>query len=101
MICRAGALTVAELCAAGLGAIFVPYPHAVDDHQTANASYMVKHNAALCIQQKALSADSLANQLKDFFEVPERRLKMAQAAYELRKVHVTEKIFDILYSVVN
>ena len=51
VLCRAGALTVAELCAAGLGAIFVPYPYAVDDHQTANAHFMVKHQAAICLQQ--------------------------------------------------
>lgn len=95
-LCRAGALTVSELCAAGLGAIFVPYPHAVDDHQTANANYMVKHYAALCIQQANLNPAGLATVLKEYAQSPEKRLAMAEAAYRLRFNEVSEKIFDIL-----
>ena len=49
VICRAGALTISELAAAGLGAILVPYPHAVDDHQRHNAQFLVTAGAALCI----------------------------------------------------
>lgn len=96
VLCRAGALTVAELSAAGLGAIFVPFPYAADDHQTANAQWMVKHNAALCIQQKDLSANWLADQLKVLSQSPGKRLDMADQAYQLRKLHVAEKIFGIL-----
>lgn len=95
VICRAGALTVAELCAAGLGAVFVPFPHAVDDHQTANADFMVKQHAALCIQQKDLTEERLADIVEQFALSPVKRLEMAQAAYGLRQVHVTEKIFAI------
>ena len=95
VLCRAGALTVAELCAAGLGAIFVPFPHAVDDHQTANADYMVKHDAALCVQQKDLTESVLADIVERFASSPVKRLEMAEAAYRLRMVHVTEKIFKI------
>lgn len=95
VLCRAGALTVAELCAAGLGAIFVPFPHAVDDHQTANADFMVKHDAALCVQQKDLTEDRLADIVEQFALSPVKRLEMAEAAYRLRMVHVTEKIFKI------
>jgi UDP-N-acetylglucosamine--N-acetylmuramyl-(pentapeptide) pyrophosphoryl-undecaprenol N-acetylglucosamine transferase len=95
VLCRAGALTVAELCAAGLGAIFIPYPHAVDDHQTANADYMVKHNAAMCIQQKDLTQARLVDIVEQFALSPVKRLQMAQAAYRLRHSHVTEKIFAI------
>lgn len=95
VLCRAGALTVAELCSAGLGAIFVPYPHAVDDHQTANADYMVRHEAALCIQQKDLTQARLADIVEQFALSPMKRLQMAQAAYRLRQNHVTEKIYAI------
>ena len=55
VICRAGALTVAEVAAAGLPAVFVPYPHAVDDHQTANAGFLVAAGAAWCIQDADLT----------------------------------------------
>ena len=59
IICRAGALTVAEVTAAGLGAIFIPFPAAVDDHQTANAQDLVNVGAALLLPQSELSAQSL------------------------------------------
>ena len=95
VICRAGALTVAELCAAGLGAVFIPFPYAVDDHQTANANFMVKHDAALCVQQKDLTREQLADIVEQFALSPAKRLDMAQAAYRLRHIHVTEKIYAI------
>lgn len=101
VLCRAGALTVAELCAAGLGAILVPYPFAVDDHQTANAGFMVRSNAALCIQQADLTDSRLADILKQFANAPEKRLAMAEAAYQLRKVKVAEKFYKILCDVIN
>jgi UDP-N-acetylglucosamine--N-acetylmuramyl-(pentapeptide) pyrophosphoryl-undecaprenol N-acetylglucosamine transferase len=100
VLCRAGALTVAELCTVGLGAIFVPYPHAVDDHQTANANFMVQGSAALCIQQIELTESRLADIIRQFSQSPEKRLAMAKAAYQLRRVNVTEKIFDILSEVI-
>jgi UDP-N-acetylglucosamine--N-acetylmuramyl-(pentapeptide) pyrophosphoryl-undecaprenol N-acetylglucosamine transferase len=95
VICRAGALTVAELCAAGVCAIFVPFPFAVDDHQTANARFMVSHQAAFCIQQKDLTDERLAAIVKQLSDSPEQRLSMANAAYQLRKTQVAEKIVDI------
>lgn len=63
VICRAGALTIAELTAAGLGAMLVPYPHAVDDHQTANARFMVQVEAGLLLPQSQLSPEKLAEVL--------------------------------------
>lgn len=60
LLCRAGALTIAELTAAGVGALLVPYPHAVDDHQTANARFMVAAGAGRVLPQAQLSAASLA-----------------------------------------
>lgn len=99
VLCRAGALTVAELCAVGLGAVLVPYPHAVDDHQTANADFMVKQGAAICIQQTELTESRLADIVRELSQSPARRLAMAQAAYQLRHVQVTEKIFEICQEV--
>lgn len=60
VICRAGALTIAELAAAGVGSILVPYPHAVDDHQTANARFLSGAGAAILLPQTELSAEKLA-----------------------------------------
>lgn len=96
VVCRAGALTVSELCTVGIGAIFVPFPFAVDDHQTANAQYMVSKDAAICIQQKDLTPTLLAEQIKTFAQAPGKRLAMANAAYRLRKTEVSKQIFDII-----
>lgn len=60
LICRAGALTIAELTASGVGALLVPYPYAVDDHQTANARFMVSAEAGLLLPQSQLTAEKLA-----------------------------------------
>ncbi|OIQ86656.1 UDP-N-acetylglucosamine transferase [mine drainage metagenome] len=60
VICRAGALTIAELAAAGAASVLVPYPHAVDDHQTGNARYLSGNGAALLIRQEVLTAQGLA-----------------------------------------
>lgn len=80
VVCRAGALTVAELAAAGLGALLVPYPYAADDHQSANADYLVARGAALCIQQRDLSPARLADELASLCGDRQRLLAMAQAA---------------------
>lgn len=63
VVCRAGALTIAELAAAGVASILVPYPHAVDDHQSANAKYLSEQGAAIVIPQSELTADRLTAQL--------------------------------------
>lgn len=63
-ITRAGALTIAELAAAGVPALLVPYPHAVDDHQTRNAAFLVECGAAKLIAQAELSAEGLAQALR-------------------------------------
>jgi len=63
VICRSGALTVSELAAAGVGAVLVPYPHAVDDHQTHNAEFLVQAGAAVRIADADLTATRLADEL--------------------------------------
>ena len=63
-ICRAGAITVAELAAVGVASILVPFPFAVDDHQTTNARYLADAGAALLVQQRDLTAEKLADMLR-------------------------------------
>ncbi|UPG93804.1 undecaprenyldiphospho-muramoylpentapeptide beta-N-acetylglucosaminyltransferase [Luteibacter aegosomatissinici] len=89
VLCRAGALTVAELCAAGLEAVLVPFPHAVDDHQTANARAMVDMGGARIITDASLNeAESprvLAQLLVDLFADREQILSAANASRSLAK----------------
>ncbi len=80
VLCRAGALTVSELAAAGLGAILVPYPHAVDDHQTANARHLADHGGAEILPQTQLNAASLSAILTRLLGNRAHLLAMAQAA---------------------
>src|ERR1700754_3744109 len=64
VICRSGAMTVAEIAAVGVAAFFVPFPFAVDDHQTTNAAFLAKNGAAVVVQQRDLSAQQLADWLR-------------------------------------
>lgn len=61
IICRSGALTVSEIAAVGIASLLVPYPYAVDDHQSANAAYLADEGAAFLVQQDELDAENLAN----------------------------------------
>jgi len=80
-VCRSGALTVAELAAAGIGAVLVPFPAAVDDHQTRNAEYAVKAGAAILMPESALTPLSLAARLRELLEAGRPLLeRMARAA---------------------
>lgn len=88
VICRAGALTVAELSAAGVASILVPFPFAVDDHQTFNAKFLSDHGAAILIPQKELQPEKLAALLKAMTR--ENLLAMAEKARELAKPDATE-----------
>ncbi len=81
VICRAGALTVSELAAAGVGSVLVPYPYAVDDHQTANAAYLQQVDAAKVIVAASFTGEQLASVLRQLLEQGrERLLSMAQRA---------------------
>ena len=84
-ICRAGALTLAELAAAGLGAILLPFPHAVDDHQTKNAEGFVAAGAALLVQDRDFDPARFAGRLERLLRDPAERLAMANAARTLAK----------------
>jgi UDP-N-acetylglucosamine--N-acetylmuramyl-(pentapeptide) pyrophosphoryl-undecaprenol N-acetylglucosamine transferase len=64
VICRAGAVTIAELSAGGMASILVPFPHAVDDHQTANARFLAERNAAILLHQSDMTAQKLAEMIR-------------------------------------
>ncbi|GBL44321.1 UDP-N-acetylglucosamine--N-acetylmuramyl-(pentapeptide) pyrophosphoryl-undecaprenol N-acetylglucosamine transferase [Sulfuriferula multivorans] len=89
-VTRAGALTIAELAAAGVPAVLVPYPHAVDDHQTGNAKFLSAAGAALLMPQSELTPDRLAAVLRSLDR--EKLLVMAQHARALAKPDATETV---------
>lgn len=79
VVARAGALTIAEIAAVGLGSILIPFPHAIDDHQTANAQTLAAIGAATLLTQDAMSAQSLASALAELLQ-QETLLNRAAAA---------------------
>jgi UDP-N-acetylglucosamine--N-acetylmuramyl-(pentapeptide) pyrophosphoryl-undecaprenol N-acetylglucosamine transferase len=92
VLCRAGALTVAELAAAGVGAVLVPFPHAVDDHQTANAGYLVAAGAAELLPQSELDGARLAARLEALAGDRPRLLAMALAARSVARPAATDLV---------
>ena len=80
VLCRSGALTVAELAAAGKPGILVPFPFAVDDHQTVNGHYLADRGAALMVQQKDLDVDSLTKMILELADNPDQLELMASSA---------------------
>jgi UDP-N-acetylglucosamine--N-acetylmuramyl-(pentapeptide) pyrophosphoryl-undecaprenol N-acetylglucosamine transferase len=91
VLCRSGALTVTELATVGVGSILVPYPFAVDNHQTANGRFLEKAGAAKIIDQSRLSAENLAELFLELFSDRDRLLKMAEAAFNgAKRSAVTE-----------
>ncbi|GAB2556585.1 undecaprenyldiphospho-muramoylpentapeptide beta-N-acetylglucosaminyltransferase [Rhodanobacter koreensis] len=91
-VCRAGALTLAELTAAGLGAVLVPFPHAVDDHQTRNAEVLVAIGAAELMQESELDVQILAQRLESLLGDRRRLQVMAEAARTLAKPDAAQVI---------
>ncbi len=93
VICRAGALTIAELAAAGVASVLIPFPFAVDDHQTYNARFLSEQGAAVLLPQKELSAEKLAQLLRELSR--DKLLAMAQAARKLAKPEATQAVATI------
>jgi UDP-N-acetylglucosamine--N-acetylmuramyl-(pentapeptide) pyrophosphoryl-undecaprenol N-acetylglucosamine transferase len=90
VICRAGALTVAELAAAGVGALLVPFPAAVDDHQTCNARLLVQAGAAVLIAERDLTAERLAAEIERVGADRRRLIAMAECARTLAHPEAAE-----------
>ncbi|MEW9797219.1 undecaprenyldiphospho-muramoylpentapeptide beta-N-acetylglucosaminyltransferase [Alteromonas sp. CYL-A6] len=93
VVCRAGALTVAEVAAAGRAAIFVPLPHAVDDHQTKNAMSLVNKQAALLIAQPVLN-ENLGQAIRQWLQDPQACAKMGRLAKDAMQEHATEHVVN-------
>lgn len=94
VVCRAGALTISELAAAGLPSILIPLPHAIDDHQTRNAAFLTQAGAALLLPQAGLEAAGLAQSLLSILTQPEQRRAMAEAAASLARPEATTQLVD-------
>ena len=94
-VCRAGAMTIAELEAAGLGAIFVPLPVATDDHQTKNAEAMVRSGAARLIQERDLTPERLGAMIGELSQDRVRLLQMAEAARGARVIDAASQLADL------
>lgn len=96
VVCRAGALTVAELACVGVASVLVPFPHAVDDHQTTNAQYLSDSGAAVLIQQTALNVEKASEILHGLTR--ERCLEMATNARALAKPGATKAVAGMCMS---
>lgn len=93
VICRAGALTVAELAAAGVASVLVPFPHAVDDHQTGNARFLAEAGAAILLPQPELTPEKLAALLRELTR--DKLAAMAEKARALAKPEATRAVAEI------
>ncbi|MCG9031678.1 undecaprenyldiphospho-muramoylpentapeptide beta-N-acetylglucosaminyltransferase [Laribacter hongkongensis] len=93
VLCRAGALTVAELAAAGVASVLVPFPHAVDDHQTGNAAFLADAGAGILLSQSGLTAESLAALLADMTR--DRCLEMAVTARRQARTDAASRVADV------
>jgi UDP-N-acetylglucosamine--N-acetylmuramyl-(pentapeptide) pyrophosphoryl-undecaprenol N-acetylglucosamine transferase len=95
IICRAGAMTVSEVAAMGIPAIFIPLPNAIDDHQTANAKYLTDAGAAILLKQSDLTTENLAQHIEKICEnLPERRAISQTLAY----LNATETVANFCIS---
>ena len=94
VICRAGAMTVFELASAGVASILVPYPYAVDDHQTLNANYLVEAGAAIIRQQDELSSEWLSETIARLSQQRDTLLNMAMAARNMAKPDAANDVAD-------
>jgi UDP-N-acetylglucosamine--N-acetylmuramyl-(pentapeptide) pyrophosphoryl-undecaprenol N-acetylglucosamine transferase len=92
VICRSGALTVSELAAVGVASVLVPFPAAVDDHQTYNAQYLVREGAAVLIADRDLTAERLAAELRDLCAGRGKLLAMAERARLVAKPRAAEDL---------
>ena len=90
VVCRAGASTVTELAAVGCAAVFVPFPSAVDDHQTTNAKFLVDAGGGWLVQQRDLTPEWLANLMRTVDRT--ELIRRASAAKTMQKIHATQEV---------
>ena len=99
VICRAGALTIAELSAVGVASILVPFPFAVDDHQTMNAHYLSEQGGAVLIPEPEFTRENLGRLLSELYHSRARLLTMAREARALAKPKATEQVAELCLGV--
>jgi UDP-N-acetylglucosamine--N-acetylmuramyl-(pentapeptide) pyrophosphoryl-undecaprenol N-acetylglucosamine transferase len=98
IVCRAGAITAAEVAAAGRTAIFIPFGHATDSHQLRNAQEMVRAGAGRLIAEPELTAERLSSEIFALIDRPEETQRMAAAAKSLARPNATREIVDLIES---
>jgi UDP-N-acetylglucosamine--N-acetylmuramyl-(pentapeptide) pyrophosphoryl-undecaprenol N-acetylglucosamine transferase len=101
VICRAGAMTVAEIAAAGVAAIFVPYPYAIYDHQTRNAQFLTEKKAAILISQERFTAEKLAELLAELTDDRPCLTGLSRRARRYAKTDATRRVADICIEVMH
>ena len=94
VICRSGALTVAELAVVGVASVLVPFPYATDDHQTGNARFLTDAGAAILMPQASISAEKLAGLLEDFSQQRDMLLEMACRAHQLAMPDAARRVAE-------
>ncbi|WP_095497753.1 undecaprenyldiphospho-muramoylpentapeptide beta-N-acetylglucosaminyltransferase [Paraferrimonas haliotis] len=101
VLCRSGALTVSELAAAAKASILVPYPYAVDDHQTKNGMVLVEAGAALLIDQSQFEVERLVIELEKMSEAPQALSKMGEAARGVAHLDATQAVAKVCQQLAN
>ncbi len=101
VLCRAGAMTLAELTARGVPAIVVPWPGAVRDHQTTNAKTLARAGAAIMIRESELSGATLSDTITSFNSDSERLVRMAEASRKLGNPRAADDVLDIVLKMMN
>jgi UDP-N-acetylglucosamine--N-acetylmuramyl-(pentapeptide) pyrophosphoryl-undecaprenol N-acetylglucosamine transferase len=93
VICRSGAMTVSELAACGVASCLIPFPHAIDDHQTANAKFLSNADAAVLLPQQHLNPQDLALMIQNFNRADLK--EMALRARALSKTNATQRVAEV------
>ena len=94
VVCRAGATTIAEVTACGKACLFIPFPHAVDDHQRRNAEALLKKQACFMLLEKELSGEALAMEIREALHDPAGLKRMGEAAFGMARLDAAERIVD-------
>ena len=101
VIGRSGASTIAEITAAGLPSILIPYPYAYADHQKLNAAYVADHSAAVMFDEAALTSESLVDIISELRSLPEKLNAMSEASASLGKADAANRVAEVVRSVAN
>ncbi|MFT5261114.1 MAG: UDP-N-acetylglucosamine--N-acetylmuramyl-(pentapeptide) pyrophosphoryl-undecaprenol N-acetylglucosamine transferase [Saprospiraceae bacterium] len=101
VICRSGAMTVSEVAAAGVAALFVPYPHAIDDHQWFNAQELAADQSALCYRQPEFEKGSWVEQLASYATDRTKIIALAEKAQQHARLNATEAVADVCMEVLD